>query len=574
VFDSIPGAEDATLQLLNSASVVAGDAGVALLHNANGSTKDREKLLTQDLWARSKLREAIDVRVLKIDAAAGGGSERESIDRVFCEGIPLPTTRLIEPWTALPCNTQTAQSERCVGSNPPENMSPGNVQVELPDDAWAQIGIYLNYSYCWFPAVPKHDIVRLLARRQDGASCTASEMALLWSAFAVSASLETEPDQSLVAVYHSAAIKELGSDDEQPATHHVAAFLLLGMSKMELHQWKDAYLLVGRAARLVHYMYNTTSRPDPILNRIYLGTFVLDTLLSSYLGISTLSSLHIMPVLSVHEADGPEEWDTGSWNPSSTAELQCPSRAMSIFGQLARLMVVLNAATAPESQPTSADDRLSEWLDQLPKHCSPKERFGPLTPPLANLEMIYWSVKAYVSGERHAKTSSVAGYTRTFGTHASKSMLHICHKLSTSSTHGAAYERAKRPANEARDDIVTETGILPDLSFSFNERARSGVNDGQHSIGDIVTHIPASFQDRPLTRSRHSPTSFVMGDALEQTYPRVNGTLCHDLDDAGMMQTMLEDILAQEAGNEPFFSNFMQDLGFFEEEVPLPDGPV
>jgi hypothetical protein len=41
-----------------------------------------------------------------------------------------------------------------------------------------------------------------------------------------------------------------------------------------------------------------------------------------------------------------------------------------------------------------------------------------------------------------------------------------------------------------------------------------------------------------------------------------------------MMQTMLEDILAQEAGNEPFFSNFMQDLGFFEEEVPLPDGPV
>jgi hypothetical protein len=570
--------------LLNSASVVAGDAGVALLLNANGSTKDREKLLTQDLWAGSKLREAIDARVLKIDAAVGSGSERESTQRVISEGIPLPTARLFEPWTTLPCNTQVAQSKRCAGSNPPENtspenmspenMSPGNVQVELPDDAWAQIGVYLNYSYCWFPVVPKHDIIRLLARTQDGASCTASEMALLWSAFAVSASLETEPGQSLVAVYHSAAIKELGSVDEQPATHHVAAILLLSMSKMELHRWKDAYLLVGRAARLVHYMYNTTSQSDPILNRVYLGTFILDTLLSSYLGIPTLSTHHIMPVLSVHEVDGPEEWDTGSWNLSGTAELQCPSRAMSIFGQLARLMVVLNAATAPEIQPASANDNLSEWLDQLPKHCFPKSRLGPLTPPLANLEMIYWSVRAYVSGEPHARTSSLAEYTGTFGTHASKSMLQICHKLSTSSTHRAGYERTKRPANEARDDLVTETGILPDDFFSSNERARSGVNDGQHSIGDIVTHIPASFQERPLTRSRHSPTSFVMGDTLEQPHSYVNGTLCQDLDDTGTMQTMLEDILAQEAGSEPFFSNFMQDLGFFDEEVPLPDGPV
>jgi hypothetical protein len=574
VFDSIPGAEDATLQLLNSASVVAGDAGVALLHNANGSTKDREKLLTQDLWARSKLREAIDARVVKIDATAGRGSDPESTHQVICEGVPSPTAGLIEPWTTLPCNTQIAQSERCAGSNSPEDMTPGNVQIKLPDDAWAQIDVYLSYSYCWFPVVPKHDVVRLLARRQDGASCTASEMALLWSALAVSSSLQTEPDQSLVAEYHSAAIKELGSDDEQPSTHHLAAILLLGLSKMELHQWKDAYLLIGRAARFAHYMYNTISQPDPILNRVHLGTFILDTLLSSYLGIPTVSIQQIMPVLYQHEADGPEEWDTGSWNLSGTAKLQCPSRAMSIFGQLARLMVVLNAAAAPESQPASADDKLSEWLDQLPKHCSPKGRLGLLTPPLANLEMIYWSVKAYVSGEPHARTSSLAEYTRTFGTHASKSMLHICHKLSTSSTHRVRYKRAKSTADEARDDIVTETGIPPDPSFLCNHWARSGLNDTQHSIDDIVTHIPVSFQDHPLTRSRHSPTSFVMGDALEQPHPHVDGTLFQDLDDTATMQTMLEDILAQEAGDGPFFSNFMQDLGFFDEEVPLPGGSV
>jgi hypothetical protein len=319
-------------------------------------------------------------------------------------------------------------------------------------------------------------------------------------------------------------------------------------------------------------MYNTTSQPDPILNRVYLGTFILDTLLSSYLGIPTVSTQHIMPVLSAYEADGPEEWDTGPWDLNGTAEIQCPSRSMSIFGQLAGLMVVLNAATALGGRTVSADDKLSEWLDQLPKHCSPKERLGPLTPPLANLEMIYWSIKAYVSGEPHTRTSSLAEYTRTFGTHASKSMLHICHKLSTHPMHGAGYERAKRPVNEARDDIVTETGILPDLSFSLDERARSGLNDTQHSIDGIVTHIPASFHNHPLTRSRHSPVSYVMGG--ERPHPHVNETLHRDLDDTETMQTMLEDILAHEAGKEPFFSNFMQDLGFFDEDVSLPGGSV
>jgi hypothetical protein len=36
------------------------------------------------------------------------------------------------------------------------------------------------------------------------------------------------------------------------------------------------------------------------------------------------------------------------------------------------------------------------------------------------------------------------------------------------------------------------------------------------------------------------------------------------------MQTILDDMLAQETGNEPFFSNFMQDLGFFDEDMLPP----
>ncbi|KAM0702896.1 hypothetical protein Q7P35_010328 [Cladosporium inversicolor] len=567
VFDSIPGAEDATLQLLRSATVVAGDTSVALLHNANGSMRDHEKLLTQELWARCKVREAVDARVLKIDSTAGGGSESESTRRVICEGVPLPLDYSIQPWTALPLNAQVDQSTPCTGQNTTATILPASAQVELPDDAWAQIGLYLNYNYCWLPVVPKHDIIRLLSKRHDG-----------FSVFLI----EDKPDHSLVAVYHSAAVKELENDNEQTSTHHIAAIILLGLSKMELHLWKDAYLLIGRAARLVQYMCNTTSQSDSTLNRVYLGTFILDTLLSSYLGVfSFLSAQHIMPTLSVYEADGPEEWDAGSWNLSSNGELQCPIRAMSIFGQLARLMVVLNTTTAPGSRPVSVADKLSEWLDQLPKHCSPKERSCSLTPPLANLDMIYWVVKAYtpesVPGEPHARTSSIAEYARHFCTHASKSMLHFCQKLSSLSTHGSGYERDQQSANAACGKTAADTDIITNLSFPPTEQASLGVKDTEYSIDDSATCISSTLQGQSLTRPRQSPTSFVEGNTSAQYHPQFEMTLCQNLDDTETMQTMqtmLEDILAQETGNEPIFSNFMQDLGFFDENVPLQSGSL
>lgn len=575
VFDSIPGAEDATLQLLRSASVVTSDAGVALLANTNGPMQFPEDLLTQDRWARSRLREAIEARVLKIDAAVGGGSGTESRHRVVWEGITLETKQRSDSWTALLSNRKKDQSTFCADRSTVANGSPASAQVELPGDVWAQVGSYLNYNYCWLPVLRKHDIVRLLSKYQDESSCTASEMALLWSSLAVSASLKTEPDQSLVAAYHSAAMKELSNDKEQSSAYHMAAMLLLGFSKMELYQWKDAYLLIGRAARLVHYMYNTTSQHDPMLNRIYLGAFILDTLLSSYLNTPAfLSAQHIMPALSVYEADGPEEWDSGPWDLSgagTAGQIQCPVRTMSIFGQLARLMVVLNAATAPGDQRVSAADKLSEWLDQLPKHCSPERRSGPLTPPLANLDMMHWAVRPCIFGstpsKAHVSTSPVADYTRIFDTHGSKSLLQICQKFSQASTQGSQHERDTRTADIVRNGTSADTAILRDFSLPFTQQIPPRVTETQYRIDEDLICIPDSLHDQSLIGSHHSPTSFVLGNDLEHTHLNLDDTLGRDLDDTGTMQTMLENILAQDAGNEPFLSNFMQDLGFFDEDL-------
>jgi hypothetical protein len=580
-FASIPGAEDAAMQLLRTATVVVGDAGVTPLPKTKDQTRDNDQLLPNETFQQSKVREAIDARVMKINAAVGDGGDSEGTSkcRVVWEGIPLPTGHRIESWNVLLPPTQVSESLPCVDSNMTVKVSPTSAHIELPDDVWAQIGSYLDYCYCWLPVVPKHDIVRLLSRRQDGSSCTSSEMAVLWSCLAVASSLGAEPDQRLVTVYHSAAVKQLDNDNKETSTHHVTAIFLLGLSRMELYHWKDAYLLIGRAARLVHYLYNTTVQPDPALSRVYLGIFVIDTLLSFYLGVPiSLSTHHIMLTLSVHEFDGPEEWDPGPWDVSGTGRRQCPVRVMSIFAQLVRLMIVLNNAIAPQLLPASPDDTLSEWLDQLPRHCSLKEGSDTLTPPLANLSMVYQSVKSYVSGRLTTENdvgcarimSSGTEYTRMFGTFTSKSMLHICQKLSTSSTQRSVHKRVGQSVPVPHKDTTAGAGIVWDPFHPFIDQADEAMRDSQYCINDGVPDIPPRPPGQSRTTSVQCPTSFSINDALDQPYSHSDGTLCQDLDDTETMQTILDDMLAQETDNEPFFSNFMQDLGFFDEDMLPP----
>ena len=579
VFESIPGAEDATLQLLRSASVVVGEAGVSLLCNSNGPNRDREELLPHDTWARSKVREAIDDRVLKIDAGTGGGSDVESKRRIIWEGIPLPTGYHIGQAAASPPNDQIARPLHHVDSSMTSRASPNSAQMELPDDAWTQVGSFLDYSYTWFPVVPKHDIVRLLSKQQDGSACTSSEMALLWSSLTVSCSMRLEPDQSLVAAYYAAAMAMLDNDDGEPSIDHVAAILLLGLSKMELYHWKDAYLLVGRAARLVHYMYNTTLHPDTKLNRAYLGAFVLDTLLSSYLGVPpSLSRGHIMSALSAYDYDGPEEWDPGSWDLDGSGRRQCPVRVLSIFGQLVKLMIVLNEAMVYEFQTPSAADILKEWVDQLPKHCSLEERSDILTPPLANLHMVYRSVNAcvsaslsddgYMAGARNPVPD--AKYTRTFGTFASKSMLQICQKLSTLSKKTPEQTRTDISVDPFHDQDIICSSVHWESSHAFSEEAMARSEDPQRDVNTTVPSNLLQSQGQFLPPSINSP-SFVIDHSLQELYPHSDNVRCqHVDDDAETMQTILEDILAQEAGNGPFSSSFMYDLGFFGEDTLPP----
>jgi hypothetical protein len=584
VFESIPGAEDATLQLLRSATVIVGDAGVTLLSNTENHVGDHDQLLLNNQWAKSSVREAIDARVLKITAGVGGDdSEIASKCRVVWDGIAPPPDHHLEPWTAMSPHTHIIEPQPHADDSAVCKSSPASAQIRLPDDVWGQIGLYFNYCYCWLPVVPKHEIVRLLSRRQEVSSCTSSEMALLWSSLAVSSSLEPEPDQGLVMAYHSAAVRELDNDKQDTSTHHVAAILLLSLSKMELYHWKDAYLLVGQAARLVHYMHSSNSPPDPTLSRVYLCTFVLDTLLSSHLGVPTfLSADHIMSPLSVYEPEGPEEWDPGSWGSSGASRSQCPVRVMSIFGQLVRLMVVLNNAITPRKLPASAADALGDWLAQLPKHCSPDERSDTLTPPLANLHMVYQSVVKRIadfsSDESHMRylpmLDPVGEYNRAFRTSASKAMLHICQRLSSPLKLGSGLQGAERskPMTGTRDGLRTD--IAWDPSDVFVAQSVMGLEDTAIGSSESTIHHTFPIQEHSHDRPVHAMSILDLGDSSERPQPVSNDAFCQNSHDAEAMQTILDDILAQQAGNGPFLSSFMQDLGFFDEDMLSQGGPV
>jgi len=188
--------------------------------------------------------------------------------------------------------------------------------------------------------------------------------------------------------------------------------------------------------------------------------------------------------------------------------------------------------------------------------------------------MIYWSIKAYIykssPEDPHVSSSPAAESSRSFGTYGSKSVLYICEKLSDPSTHGSGHEKERQSASAARDGSITDTDILGE--HSFIEQASSRVKNAQGSIDDGVNCIPGLLQDQSFAMSRRSSTPFVVGNALERPCSHSDGTIYQDPDDTATMQAMLDYTLAQKAGSDPCFSNFMQGLGFFDEDTPPQGG--
>jgi hypothetical protein len=508
------------------------------------------------------------MRVMKIN---DGDKDKVLKSRVVWAGVlPLPGDA-INQWNfpRLPP----------AGPLQPEDSTTYSLPLDLPDDAWYQIGLYLDYSHCWLPVVAKHEMVRLLSKRQEGLQCTKSEMALLWSALAVASSVKANPSLTSLGTYRSAAFSLLDGASTSANEQDAAALLLLGLSMMESDCWSDAYLLIGRAARLVQYLHCKNHAHTLKLNRLQLGGFILDTMVSAHIGAPVcLFPRHVMSALTSFEADGPEEWDQGSWELSCKTRIQSPVRAMSIFAQLAKLMNILNDTLTPMGSRVVAAEALDSWLDNIPKHCSPRQRSGPLTPPLATLHMLYRSLEAHFfepSGTpcsddaqvSQSQTSSVnAEYVQTLGAHAFKCLSQFSRKIASSSMTTASHGGSEQPVTGTIYGCASTPRTTPDAtinvsppvnveesscSFSSTQPNDSTLQNNQTPQGVMQPHVLNDFDQDLMSFNAPSQSA----------------------NDTEAMQAMLDQFFEQNNRNGPILSNFMEDLGFFDVGMTSPDKP-
>lgn len=179
------------------------------------------------------------------------------------------------------------------------------------------------------------------------------------------------------------------SEKERFELGHVQALLLLTLVNIGLEDWTAAWVLSGQAVRMAVAMglgtYSGTERSDESRQgrAVFLGCFVIDSLLSFRLGRTTCMDPRDLTTVGHLEEDGLEEWN--SWTdvlpptrglPSASPPQRGPLLSLSSFNRLVELASVLNKITrnlsGGPSAHVSAQQLLSElkqWDELLPLGC-------------------------------------------------------------------------------------------------------------------------------------------------------------------------------------------------------------
>ena len=607
VFKTVPGSEETTLELLRDAHILYDDDEKVTL----GSTNIGQDESLRQIWEKSPVRQEIDRMVAEIEHNQKLGSHPQRAIENWASTTrtaPLTGRADFSSWVA-PVAQPTGHDESMSGAPGPPNISTGlplngcvvksnslhkgyhldfvgdgdrtplsnqersvgfdtgtvETQPILPTDAWTLLEIYFKYNNCWFPTIPKHDVVRILSSYQEGGPCCGqAEAALLWAVFAMASVqrgvAETDANGQSSYHYYSLARDMVLKGDGTYFLGHIQALLLLAMFNMAEGKWGAAFLLVGNAVRII--LLRQESYPADlgldglrreaveIPKRLLLGAFVLETIIAARIhAVPHLRSGDIRSAIDFDE-NGPEEWDQWSNVQVDTDPgpgirlLPKPIRALSTFKEYVKLLTVFNDIVCGSQRTSDGQDHrekwsrsLDSWLSQLPRHCNfVATRDLPLTPldvapPVANLCIMYDTVISYLQFAPGSVSGSQTGrsipafpqpalrarsvYAQAFGSFVWRGVLDM-HE----NAYAKAHERggSKGPGEDQRNPTsnlqVATAPIYPD----------SGT--GNHALtGDAYTRNPAAVggtASAPLI-DRTYPSGMETQSALLDPY-RVSGT--------------------------------------------------
>ncbi len=268
-------------------------------------------------------------------------------------------------------------------------------------------------------------------------------------------------------------------------------------------------------------------------------------------------------------------------SPSRVAE-KCswPSYAsFEHFSLLAKVVTILNDTTmsSPSPQQRAAFflgqfSKLEEWRAELPRHCSLDIETTFLTPPVANLHILYDSIVQYLTSAVHTDSDTEAYrhfrsfrlprakelYHEIFGVVASRSTLALYNKLSEPSSHYSSEVQNTDHSyrNDDQDQPQARLETMPSADL-INLSAQSGSsisNPRNHGtpLSDSQTVTALDTDHHPLDTFPSVSSKNTANDSLPLNRPsRVYGAR-----DGRALQRLIDELSAEEIGYDPPTSQF------------------
>ncbi|PVI05551.1 hypothetical protein DM02DRAFT_554302 [Periconia macrospinosa] len=271
--------------------------------------------------------------------------------------------------------------------------------MKLPSEWSYLLDRFFTDTHAWFPIAPKHDVLRhafCLANNDTGDQvCLISngERAALFAMLAYSSYRDTLSHRQLRVseqVQHDPAAFQLSRNLQNEATSilarseqqveydpgHVQALLVLTILRIDQGDLLQAWITIGRAvyaAALLNIIPAQTgnARPDDKHKRLFLGVFVLETMLAynlghrPYLRRSDLAKVGPLPVDSI------EEWEAWrplnpSFNPPTRKTTHIPGRSLSTFNSFLELVTILNDQAHGVCNLAQTKENFQAWKTTLP----------------------------------------------------------------------------------------------------------------------------------------------------------------------------------------------------------------
>ena len=251
--------------------------------------------------------------------------------------------------------------------HPPTSLS----VPELPSETWHLLDVYFSYTHSWLPIVEKHDLLRISYqysdRRQSTSNKGTGDHALLWAVIAyakfqhrainnIPRALGQVGDMVWTAERMYAQARALIPNEETPLDlGHVQALLILTLANLGMDNIERSWSLIGQAVRAVLVIHTKQKRsadqslqPKSRNKHVFLGCFVLDTLVSARIGQKPHMRSVDIDSVGLLEEDGLEEWDpwTDCLNvrKSIIGNARVPAAILSTFNNLVKILQVLNDA--------------------------------------------------------------------------------------------------------------------------------------------------------------------------------------------------------------------------------------